>query len=328
MPKLPLQIILEFDREVDFDREVIGKSFNFYVKDYKGKLSFPNLSGNEIKKPDILIESLFEDHLSQYNWGKLDHECVKINSFLLTFEINEDMNIKKRVNDLFWIIKNKWFQNLKEHIEISKEISFNKHQYEVSEYTAFNGVNAKINIDNKVLNVPILPPPSPPTISLREFHFDFNTINLGLFKYIVKIISDLQEVPTELSLINKARTELNSNPRRAIIDCSTALEITLTKICRRKLLKNSRRKLLKIINEDFTKDLLENKYRTLGNKLNLALLLKLFDDDGYKEDIVSIRNNIIHKGFSPSKEQAKTAYEKSSRIIKEFSDLNYFSLQF
>lgn len=318
MPKLPLQIILEFDKGVRFEKEVVGKSLDFNIKNYKGKLYFPELVNNDIQKPDALIESLFEDSLPKYCWGKLDYNSIKIKSFLIHFEIVKDENFTETINNLFWIIRKKWFQNLKEHIEICKEISFKKRKQEIKDYVGYAGINAKTIINNKNLKVPIVAPPSPPIItSISEFQFINNEINLALFNYIINIISELKEVPTELSLINKARIELKSNPRRAIIDCSTALEITLTKICKEYL--------LELHDEGFVNNLLDNKYKTLGNRLHLAFLLNLFDDDGYHEDIVSVRNKIIHKGYSPSQEEAKIAYEKSSNLIKRFSDLEYFN---
>lgn len=120
----------------------------------------------------------------------------------------------------------------------------------------------------------------------------------------------------DINLINDARLEINSDFRKAIIDSSCAVENTLTRECQKKL--------RQMTNEGFSKSILDDKYKTLGNRLYLALLLGILVDDNYSKDIVSLRNKVIHEGYNPKLEETQLALKKCQKIVKQFSALKYF----
>ncbi len=187
-----------------------------------------------------------------------------------------------------------WMRIFKKHIEISSPQTSRKLQF---------------NSDRIVYGIE-----TPPKIMGTSTE----TFKLKNIEYVLDLCRNLDNIPIDLDLINEARIQLEFQDfRRTVIDCSTALEITLTRVCEKKL--------LEISNENFVKNILTNKYRTLGNKLQLSFFLEILIDDGFHEDIVNLRNKIIHKGYKPSNQEANTAFKKSQKIIKMFSNLKYFN---
>ncbi|CAN5434674.1 hypothetical protein BH11PLA2_BH11PLA2_25520 [soil metagenome] len=100
-----------------------------------------------------------------------------------------------------------------------------------------------------------------------------------------------RELLLEYSLMTEAYSSRRLREgRKAVLEAASAFEVCLTRIARQELLR---------IGVTFCDDLLD-KYKTLGNRLELASLLSLgLPAYDYKKTVVSTRNKIVHEGYCP-----------------------------
>ena len=280
-----IQIVIQFDDSLIFSFDFSGKIFPFKIKDTEGLIEFPYIK-NSYKELTInaSLNPFFLKNNVNFNWGKVNNNSISVNALLLKFDVNHTLNYK----DI-----EIWMEIFKKHIEISSNQTSRKFR--------FNGDRIVSGIE------------SPGKLMMKSA----DPFNLKYFQYVLDICQNLDNIPIDLELINEARILIEFQDfRRSIIDCATALEITLTKVCESKLTEEG--------NENFARDILKNKYRTLGNKLQLAFLLGIIIDDSYQNDIVTLRNMIVHKGYTPTNQEANIALKKVGKLVKRFSSLNYF----
>jgi len=79
------------------------------------------------------------------------------------------------------------------------------------------------------------------------------------------------------------------------------------------------RKLTKIRNQKFQKDLIERKYKMLSEKVNLSKML--FDDFPeleYKNKLLDPRNKAVHKGYVSNYAEAYNSIEIATILADKF----------
>ena len=322
-----LQVIIEFGKLVYFEPDLCNKIFQIKLSHFNGSIEFPAIKNfpNENEKlliPKNLDCDLFEDSILIKDWGyyykskiKSSINYIGVNSLLINFKVKKSNT--EECNEIYKILKN-WLNLLFEHFEISKKIILRENKTYPHNYLAFNKIAARTRLStDEIVSIPKNTLGAPIITGVYETKPD--TFSYDSFKYIIDLCSTLKDVPTDLSLINDARIELWTDRRKAVLDSSTALELTLTRICANKL--------LKIKDENLSNSIL-NRYKTLGNKIQLAHDLDLdlpINKNEYEIKVVKIRNKAIHEGNLPTFEEAKSLFKICEKTIRQFSDLKYFS---
>ncbi len=111
-----------------------------------------------------------------------------------------------------------------------------------------------------------------------------------------------------------AQSELDH--RKAIIEAANALEICLTSAIMEELNKQ---------NIKFGDKLLQ-KYRMLGGRFELIKLLEIdIPDKNYEELIIRPRNNVVHRGYYPSRQLSYKVVSEVEELLRIFSP-SYYSM--
>jgi len=102
--------------------------------------------------------------------------------------------------------------------------------------------------------------------------------------------------------------------RNAAVEAASALEVCLTSRIRTEF--NS-------LNIGFGDQLL-NKYRALGGRLELAKILNILSpDEMQKPKIVTLRNDVVHKGHTPQEVMTEKAIEEVASLLRQLSPTVY-----
>lgn len=286
-------------------KEILGKTFDAIIGGFVVKVFFPQLceeNGKKVGSDNPLSPPQHEQKLVVEKWGcVLEYPSYNsiVEQVLIEIEVNDIEHVQFVYDDVL-----RWTYAVIDFCELST-----KRHYKLKSKFKVNNKNLKLFYNNDLVSDHLY---GEMTLSFPNdsMYVDINQIE-NSFEYASsekKLLLEYQ------MLLSSYEAVLNEEYRKAILDSCCAVEIVLTNLIEKFC-----------IEKGIEKNILLDKYRTLGEKFKLAIKIdKQFPKIDTKEKIVDVRNNMIHlKDIFPSEEETKTLIENVEVIIHHYSKEYY-----
>jgi hypothetical protein len=300
-----IEICIHFPDSIPINYNALEKTYQINILGHEGRLTFPRLNMKDLKVEEGVIKfqnlevipppsyTNIKDYLkdSIASTGRNSIGAIRIEYCLLSFKYS--VVFLNQIDDIKNYISNYYVPKFILGIEIKSRRILIFNDFKKAKISAFYDKRGSISTGEPIeINI------------LLE---SSKGIESEIITWTLKNVNEKLDYLIEHEVLRNAREHLiNQNYRLCIIELGTALEISLHKICNEHLEKQN--------NPDFAKDLLSNKYKTLGGKLDLCEKLKLNDVRHRFNNLVDHRNKSVHKGIIPSPEDTSECY----RLVDEF----------
>jgi hypothetical protein len=135
-------------------------------------------------------------------------------------------------------------------------------------------------------------------------------VSLDTWRHAIYHASNDDDAPLELVLLTRAMEALFEwDHRQAVVDAVTACELVLRGVLERSLNAADERGL------DIASIVLE-RISTFGQRLQLARRLGLWVPP--PDDLVSVRNAVVHRGLTPNHKETKTAVKAAIDLVNHY----------
>lgn len=286
-------------------KEILGKTFDAIIGGFDVKVFFPQLceqNGKKVSLDNSLIHPQHEQKFEVEKWGYVlsypsYNSCIE--KVIIEAEVNDISDAKTIYDDAL-----RWTKSIIDFCELST-----KRHYKLKSKVESNNTNIRIFYKNEYVSNHVQ---GKFTISLPN---ESVYIDINLLEKSLKFASSGKELLLEYQmLLSSYEAVLKDEYRKAILDACCSVEIVLTNYIKEFCVKRG-----------IKKDILLDKYKTLGEKSKLAIKIdKKFPKIDFKEKIVDVRNNMIHlnDGF-PSEEETKSLIENVEVILHHYSKEYY-----
>jgi hypothetical protein len=308
---MPISIPLRYD--------ALDKRYNIDLGDHKSLLIFPGIVEIE---PDELDPVIFEpdrfrlfisDELA--NPVRVDKQVscgsVYSNSDGLAF-VNKVM-IKTKISEEelepFLIKLDDWFDSFMNYFRIDASLSSTS--IRVKELRD-NSIKFAIFSDKNNWQK---------FGETTQITIEFEVLPFELFKYEIEIKEIIEKVAssriqqTEYKIYLESIAAFNKDEyRRAIIEAATCIELTLTMAITNQL------EFLALTESNIKSEL--KKHPMLGKRIELCKKYNvLLPDIDFENDILVLRNNVLHIGYKPKEEEAKRIINHAKHLLDVFMPL-------
>ena len=288
-----------------------GKEINIKISNITGKICLPHIQDEILpnKPRNPILTCPLKDYTwkntpknGETEWGRVisyPQYSAYISQIILKFENISEHDIKVVYDNIsIWFDK---FYNLK------SIISCQSHHFSICEMTS-----STPSLDIYKLN------DSLKQIKIRENEISFTAdlSNEGLSVEEFSKITELTNNSNPISFeYDKYQLAIQSFDKKdypmVIVNASIAIEKSLVskikKVCREKKV-------------SFTK--LSDKYKMLGGIFSLAEVLNIrLPTTNYRNSINTLRNNVIHNGYLPTKQEANNFLKDTKKYLESFSNI-------
>lgn len=303
--------IMYFPYGIWFKKSTLGREFEIRISKYKGILAlprYPAFSKNKyqlilhkkLRPPKNIQSRMYED--KNVNWGspvQYPEGYSEVLCAALYFDFTNASSRLKNSKKIYsasqnWLTRFQEFTEIFSGQEIARKAKVLSRNLEIDLWF-YNNMNKANHITGQSRSS-ISIPTAGQIIDTRLFRRILDYCSNGFSPNLIHVLFK-----------DAIRAFDNSEFRRAILDASTAIELILTYRLQSKLSKKHSVKVVQSI---------LNKFRTLGNLLNLAndLNCKLPSGD-LQNEIVKPRNDAIHRGIVPSSTAARSVLHKCQEMI-------------
>lgn len=312
--------------------ELLGETFDITLGKTKGHIVFPKaspvfiaakenkkLETDEIPGPVCPIDSLTwgnkQDAFGVTDWGQTMSfpdglTCIK--KLFLIFDYEEN-NLELETQEIFDNIQ-KWFKKFFEIKEIiTKKVSESKKEKVPKLIKGYGACNTGLMLYAYEVNqkkyFPIKNNDMSLKISVNMPHIDLTKEDCGK---IVTLVNNSKEIRFDYRFYLEGLRAYNLDDYiKAVTICSPALESALL---------NGIEKYAKANNIYFFKKLLK-KYKMLGGYFSLAEDISMpLPTSTYKTNLLELRNKVIHKGYTPTKEETQKYLDEIRLYLDTFSN--------
>jgi len=318
MHKPALYGLVEFSNPIFCSADALGAVVDIEIGGQVGKLMFPSLPAWDEREEDPLHMPLLGptparswkrgDRLISWGWPQsYPMGNARVERALLEFILAN--NIDERAQQIYEGFK-AWLELFEKYIVlITKQGTYNR----LEVHPDRTGLELFIADDNGLKRISDKRPSLIRAImpDKDEFlHYDQLT---EIAHYSSRLIEPKFEYKILLEAYN-AQRELDY--RKSIIEAANALEICLTSAIKENLDK---------MNIKFGDKLLQ-KFRTLGGRFELITLLEIdIPDKNYEELIIKPRNDVVHRGYYPSRQLSNQVVSEVEKLLRILSP-SYYSV--
>ena len=314
--------IISFPYGIPCKFDIFGSEFQIEVNGVIGTIAFPCLPTDFIEKisnPNYrnnLIKPLNADpqivkFLNHYEWGiyRDKNGNGNVNSISLWFDCEYS-----NCNETVALVQDRLFKYIDKFLLFLETLTFSNFNeftcglLKFDRFTQFWMWNdSKILVQAGTAGIKIIVPDFSKHVFISKNIVD-EAIKYANFNY---------EISLPFKLIRDAiEHKNNKNYRRAILDSSTAIEISLTKRIEEEL------KIKNIIDPKLNSILLK-KFHSLGGRIELIEALNIElprPKKDYLDFISKLRNKAIHSGYLSNDDEVQKFIEIAQEIVIKFSE--------
>lgn len=299
----------KFKEGLNLSSDCLNKDYNIQISKYKGKILTPYLIENfETTSDNIGInllppKSKLDCLNKRFDWGS-PHSWPSGDSQVQT------LRIELNINEQNFSIKSKE--------ELRKEIESWINRFRLNLYAYNYNIDSPNLVEKRSTRdmFEFFLQTGKENIKDKFFEGTEHSVTIYVsksikevdFKNAIDVTSSNKKLILEYQLLRDANKELLlENYKKSILDSATALEVSLTNAIKRDL----------EINEKLLFPILK-KYNGLRQKRELMKLTKNtlpLNDKTYEKRIEKLRNDAIHSGKKPTKEEAIKAFNIAKKTI-------------
>lgn len=291
------------EREIIFDHSSLGKKVNFTLGGLEMSLLFPVAVAEEGNA------KLKSQHKSVIDWD----ERVHANSHIVAEKkIKGKFEIQEFSCKGFVVISNTEIDNttaLKIHRTLESWLESFILRLELNLFADFD-----IEVDITTESYPeayIIVGDDVKRLDSGPIEINFNLANSISFRDFAKAMHDFENktlLDSEHYLINALKLYNKGEYRQCLIDCATAVEIGLSEMFYVEI-SEANEKLLGLI---------EMKYKMIANLREGLKYLGIATPNELIELVAKPRNEAVHKGMTPARDDAYKALETTKSFVENF----------
>jgi HEPN domain-containing protein len=304
----------EFKHGINIDQSFIGKKIPIKILGFYGFTSFPIIKSNE-KNGSELINPNLDNIIGEYKCGDYSSSFTpsgkpiirpRITRVYFTLYIDEDIeNINQFYRKIIQEIErlaSKFIKCISIIHPSAIRWSYTKEEGYIKPIESFSLVNTITNKDEGIaafLNIHITSPSEVMTID--EFFKIYRNIN--------------RDISLQYTLLaDTKRCLVRGEYREVVLNCATIIEKTL------------KDQVISYLDQEQTGEKIKRQILKHANGFSkIQEIMKTFglpqanNSNIIKTHTIDIRDKVIHKGNTPSKQQAEQAIRDAKQIIKEYN---------